>query len=64
MQKCGMTIYSSSIIHDCKPLFKNENMETFNYEYDPNMERYISRLVKEWKEHKKIILCVDFDDQG
>jgi hypothetical protein len=37
-------------------------METFNYEYHPNMERYIARLTKEWKEHKKIILAVDFDD--
>ena len=37
-------------------------METFNYEYHPNMERYIARLYKEWKEHKKIILAVDFDD--
>lgn len=37
-------------------------MESFNYEYHPNMERYIKRLVNEWKEHKKIILCVDFDD--
>lgn len=37
-------------------------MENFNYEYDPNMERYISRLVNEWKEHKKILLAIDFDD--
>jgi len=37
-------------------------MENFNYEYHPNMERYIVRLVKEWKEHKKILLAIDFDD--
>ena len=37
-------------------------METFNYEYDKNTERYIARLVREWREHKKIILAVDFDD--
>ena len=37
-------------------------METFNYEYTPNMERYVSRLTKEWKEHKKIIVACDFDD--
>jgi len=37
-------------------------METFNYTYHPDMERYIARLVKEWCEHKKIILAVDFDD--
>lgn len=37
-------------------------METFNYEYNPNMERYIARLVREWKEYKKIILAIDFDD--
>lgn len=37
-------------------------MEIFDYEYHPNMERYIARLTKEWKEHKKIILACDFDD--
>jgi hypothetical protein len=37
-------------------------MESFNYEYHPNMERYITRLVREWREHKKILLAVDFDD--
>ena len=37
-------------------------METFNYEYHSNMERYIKRLVREWKEHKKIVLACDFDD--
>lgn len=42
-------------------MMKNK-METFNYEYNPNMERYIARLVREWKEHKKIILALDFDD--
>lgn len=71
--KCGRTIFGSSIHHQCIPsstdyenLFpdfkQNKRMETFNYEYHPNMERYITRLVKEWKEHKKIILATDFDD--
>jgi hypothetical protein len=69
--KCGKTIFGTSIYHDCVPnydhIFPNfkkteNNMETFNYEYHPNMERYITRLTKEWKEHKKILLAVDFDD--
>lgn len=74
--KCGKTIFNTSIYHDCLPpdkaydgLISNfkqkENitdMETFNYDYHPNMERYIARLTKEWKEHKKILLAVDFDD--
>ena len=38
-------------------------MENFDYEYHPNMERYIQRLVREWKVHKKILLAIDFDDQ-
>ncbi len=27
-----------------------------------NLEKYIDRLTKEWLEHKKIIIGVDFDD--
>lgn len=72
--KCGRTIIGSSIYHHCVPSYnvfpnfipgedlKEKHMETFNYEYNKNMERYIARLTKEWKEHKKIILAVDFDD--
>lgn len=71
--KCGKTIIGTSIHHDCLPpynaynhlsqiLKKTKDMETFNYEYHPNMERYINRLTKEWKEHKKILLACDFDD--
>lgn len=37
-------------------------METFNYEFDPNTERYIARLHREWKEYGQIILACDFDD--
>ena len=39
-----------------------KNQAIFEYNYHPSMERYIARLVKEWREHKKIILAVDFDD--
>jgi len=37
-------------------------METFDYVYDPNIERHIARLHREWQEHKNIILACDFDD--
>jgi len=68
--KCGKTIVGTSIYHHCvlnynnsfPQLKKTKDMETFNYEYHPNMERYIARLTKEWKEHKKILLACDFDD--
>ena len=64
-EKCGRTIFGSSIHHDCRPLsnlIKPAVMETFSYEYNPNMERYISRLYHEWKEYGQIILACDYDD--
>jgi hypothetical protein len=63
--KCGQSIRGTSIYHDCALLVnlkKEKIMENFNYEHHPNMERPISRLVREWREYKKILLAVDFDD--
>jgi thiol-disulfide isomerase/thioredoxin len=67
---CGKTIYGTSIHHQCgKPFIyiedrtsKNNNYMKEYFERNPESKPYLDRFVKEWKQHGKVIIGVDFDN--